>query len=219
MPREQLLNKLRHQLHVDADDKARLQSVNARISQHPNNTIPARAQQPHSMLVDLCVRQITIVHGTVARIDHLRSVPHAIAEFLEQQDVEICLSPAVSDLGLSFEQEPGLKLVDWSPKTSLAVSVTTCFGAVAETGSLVICSSAQNPLSQSFLADQHIVLLRSADVVGSYEDIWQKVRTLGGMPRDMTLVSGPSCTGDIEMILEYGAHGPKALHVIIIAET
>ena len=38
------------------------------------------------------------------------------------------------------------------------------------------------------------------------------------MPSFITLITGPSRTGDIERILVLGAHGPKKLTVVIIEE-
>ena len=35
----------------------------------------------------------------------------------------------------------------------------------------------------------------------------------------MSFVTGPSRTGDIEMALTVGVHGPRALHIIVMRET
>ena len=37
------------------------------------------------------------------------------------------------------------------------------------------------------------------------------------LPSSLVLVTGPSRTGDIEQLLTIGAHGPTALHVIVVA--
>ena len=41
---------------------------------------------------------------------------------------------------------------------------------VAETGTLVLASGADNPTTLNFLPDTHIVVLDADDVVGDYED-------------------------------------------------
>jgi len=94
------------------------------------------------------------------------------------------------------------------------VCVSTCVGAAAETGTIAIHSSGNSPITEHFLADCHIVLLDAAQMFGAYEDILDLIRA--EPPRHMTFISGPSCTGDIEMIMEYGAHGPRSLHVIVV---
>ena len=39
---------------------------------------------------------------------------------------------------------------------------------------------------------------------------------MAGLPSTVNFVTGPSRTGDIEQTLELGAHGPKALAILII---
>ena len=38
----------------------------------------------------------------------------------------------------------------------------------------------------------------------------------GEMPRSLNFVTGPSRSGDIEQTLLLGAHGPRALHIVIV---
>jgi L-lactate dehydrogenase complex protein LldG len=37
------------------------------------------------------------------------------------------------------------------------------------------------------------------------------------VPRTVNLITGPSCSADVEQALILGAHGPRRLHVIIVA--
>lgn len=36
------------------------------------------------------------------------------------------------------------------------------------------------------------------------------------MPRALNIVAGPSRTGDVELTLQLGAHGPRSVHVILV---
>jgi L-lactate dehydrogenase complex protein LldG len=38
----------------------------------------------------------------------------------------------------------------------------------------------------------------------------------GEMPRTLNFITGPSRSGDIEQKLLLGAHGPRALHIILV---
>jgi L-lactate dehydrogenase complex protein LldG len=38
------------------------------------------------------------------------------------------------------------------------------------------------------------------------------------MPRSLNLITGPSRSADIEQTLILGAHGPRKLHIIVVAE-
>jgi len=39
------------------------------------------------------------------------------------------------------------------------------------------------------------------------------------VPRALNLITGPSRTADIEQTIELGAHGPKRMHVLLVAST
>ena len=102
-----------------------------------------------------------------------------------------------------------------------AVSLTPCFAAVAETGTLMLVSGAETPTTLNFLPDTHIVVLRAGQVVASYEDGWDRLRAATvpaapapGLPRTVNFITGPSRTGDIEQRIELGAHGPRRLHIV-----
>ena len=86
-----------------------------------------------------------------------------------------------------------------SPLSGLAL--TTAIAAVAETGSLLLHPRAGAPMGLNFLSDRLVVLVRAADVLRNLEDLWVRVRAEFGVdtPRALSLVSGPSSSGDIGM--------------------
>ena len=99
------------------------------------------------------------------------------------------------------------------------VSVQHGFAAIAETGTLMLPSAAERPTTLNVLTDTEIVVLRESRVVGAYEEAWDLLRTeIGGMPRNVMLVTGPSRSADIEQALELGAHGPRRLHVVLVRD-
>ena len=104
------------------------------------------------------------------------------------------------------------------PLTGLAL--TTAIAAVAETGSLLLHPRAGAPMGLNFLSDRLVVLVRAADVLRNLEDLWVRVRTEFGVdtPRALSLVSGPSSSGDIGMQFAVGVHGPIELHALIVGD-
>ncbi len=99
------------------------------------------------------------------------------------------------------------------------LSVAASCLAVAETGSVLLADppGAASP----DLAEVCVCLVETASVVGTLDDA---LRFLGEeaaakrLPADPVLVTGPSRTGDIEHVLTVGVHGPKALHLLLVAE-
>ena len=93
------------------------------------------------------------------------------------------------------------------------------FAGVAETGTLVLLSGPDNPTTLNFLPDTHIVMLSADDVAGDYETVWRRLRERygpGALPRTVNLITGPSRSADIEQTLILGAHGPRALHILVV---
>ena len=97
-----------------------------------------------------------------------------------------------------------------------AVSLTPCFAAIAETGTLMLVSGRDTPTTLNFLPDTHIVVLRADQVLPHYEEGWSRLRASGPMPRTVNFITGPSRTGDIEQRIQLGAHGPRRLHIVLV---
>lgn len=98
------------------------------------------------------------------------------------------------------------------------LAITTAIAAVAETGSVLLHPRAGAPMAMNFLCDRLVVLVREADVLPNLEDLWERVRGTFGehAPRALSLVSGPSSSGDIGMQFATGVHGPIELHVLVV---
>jgi L-lactate dehydrogenase complex protein LldG len=134
------------------------------------------------------------------------------------------------DLGdsLVVAPDPELEGIPWSNRLSVErrvasgddrLSVTGAYAGVAETGSLVLLSSAESPTTLNFLPDDHVVVLRESRIVSHIEDVWARMRSdKRTMPRTVNFITGPSKTGDVEMVIQEGAHGPRRLHVILVAD-
>jgi L-lactate dehydrogenase complex protein LldG len=91
---------------------------------------------------------------------------------------------------------------------------------VAETGTLVLASGPDNPVTLTFVPDTHVVVVEAQTIVGSYEEaVMRLLRELGQLPRTLNLVSAPSRTGDIGGKIVMGAHGPRRLAVVLVGQS
>jgi len=73
----------------------------------------------------------------------------------------------------------------------------------------------------SSLPDTHIGIVYASTLVPRLIDAAPKMREIfTAYPNNVTVsfISGPSRTGDIELILTLGVHGPEAAHAIIIED-
>jgi len=189
--------------------------VEARLAAHARGPVPERAKVAGSEALVAFVARLKAASITVAEAAHIADVPRLAAEYLRANNL-----PARLRMGT----EPELANLEWPVEIAHGtaegtdeVSIAKAFAGVAETGTLVLTSGPDNPTTLNFLPETEIVVIRAGDVVGGYEDAWDKVRAdfPGGLPRTVNWVSGPSRTADIEQTIVMGAHGPRRLHVIV----
>ena len=94
-------------------------------------------------------------------------------------------------------------------------ALTLARGAVAETGSLILWPSPDEPRLMSLVPSTHFVLLDVDTIHADFYAAMTAERWSNGMPTNALLICGPSKTADIQQTLAYGAHGPKELVVLL----
>jgi len=93
--------------------------------------------------------------------------------------------------------------------------VTGAAVGIAETGTVVLDhGSAQGRRTITLLPDLHVCIVRESQVVPDVGDALALLDPL----RPQTWVSGPSATSDIELSRVEGVHGPRRLHVVLVAD-
>ncbi|MBV8338089.1 MAG: lactate utilization protein C [Alphaproteobacteria bacterium] len=217
--REQILATIRRSLKRKRLDPEREGELRARVARHQRNLVPARATAlDHRGQIDLLVAMGQEVQATVSRVSSLAAIPDAVARYLagENLPAELVLAPDPGLDQIPWEARPLLKIRRGRAEAEDAVSLTPCFAAIAETGTLMLVSGSQTPTTLNFLPDTHIVVVRSEQVVATYEDGWDRLRAGDGLPRTVNFITGPSRTGDIEQRIEFGAHGPRRLHIVLV---
>ncbi|MBA3448126.1 MAG: lactate utilization protein [Pseudaminobacter sp.] len=219
--RDAILNKVRHSLGRTEDDAARQKAVAGRLKKAPLGVIPARGQLGARERVELFHVMAEKLYATVERLKKPDDVPKAVAAYLRGKNL-----PASLRMG----GDPRLAAMPWAKQRALEVKsgpsdgddmtgVSHAMAGIAETGTLVLHSGPANPTTINFLPEHHIVVIDVADIDGDLEAAISSVRKKfgkGKMPRTMNLISGPSRSGDIEQKLILGAHGPRALHIIVV---
>jgi len=217
--REQILAQIRRSLKRGRLVAAREIELREHVAAHRRNLVPARATAlTDPGRVDLLVAMAEEVQATVARVNSPTAVPEAVARYLAAENLpaDLVLAPDPSLADLPWDTRPLLRIRRGRAEAGDAVSLTRCFAAIAETGTLMLISGAETPTTLNFLPDTHIVLVYANQVLATYEEGWDRLRTNGGMPRAINFITGPSRTGDIEQRIELGAHGPRRLHIILV---
>lgn len=185
---------------------------------------------------DRLLEQMERVQITVTRVQTQAEVVQVVEEYRREHEIEgpLIVAPSLRDAagvewpagtlsGAARDALPSQKAGDE------VTSVTHCFCAVAETGSVVTASDSARPSTLNFLPDNHVVVLHENQIVKHMDDAWNRLRDVAGaasgessgittsVPRALNFITGPSRTADIEQTLELGAHGPRKMHVVLVA--
>ena len=220
--RDVILGKVRTALSGKANAQARDQAVAGRLDAPIRHPVPARASgKSGDELVALFRGYLEGQSATVVSVARPDDIPRAIAEYLRDSNLPARVrsggDPYLATL--PWESEPTLEVRSGAAQPSDETGLSHAAAGVAETGTLLMTSGPDNPVTLNFLPETHIVVIERSAVAGPYEDAWSKLRARfgpGGMPRTVNMISGPSRTGDIGGRLVMGAHGPRRLCVIIV---
>jgi L-lactate dehydrogenase complex protein LldG len=219
--REAVLAKVRRALGAAPGNAARRRAVEARLGDPQPNLIPARGQLDREGRIALFCAMAEKVSATLRRAERIDDVPILIAAHLRWHNLPLQIRVGADPVlaALPWEKEPHLELLPGPSNGSDAASLSRAFAGVAESGTLVLLSGGDNPTTLNFLPDTHIVVVRADDIEGDYEAVWRRIRELrlpGTLPRTVNFVTGPSRSADIEQTLILGAHGPRALHILVV---
>jgi L-lactate utilization protein LutC len=154
-------------------------------------------------LLDRSTVRSAMLNGS-ALIGELR-----LKEWLEQQGVAVLASRELTSLDEGsrrdrvFAADLGIAQPDW---------------AIAETGTLVYASGPVQTRSCTLLPPIHVAVVHRSCVLADLVDLPSCIATMAAahqFPGNTALVTGPSKTGDIELRLTTGVHGPGEVHVLI----
>ena len=214
--RDDILGRVRAGLHRSATNAAAAREVMlAALSNRSHGPKPAFDSDPQALLNRFRLKSEQ-QSSTVDIVAQEADVPAAIARYLTTMKLPQAAVAWPSLAALDWAAA-GLTVEGRGARDADLVGITGCFCAVAETGTLMLCSSADTPAAVSLLPETHIAMVHASRILPYMEDAWALARKeLGSLPRAVNFISGPSRTGDIEQTIVLGAHGPYRVHLVIV---
>lgn len=100
---------------------------------------------------------------------------------------------------------------------TIDAGITGTLGGIADTGALILWPDKKESRLISLVPAVHIAVLDGDRIYESFFEAVEKGAWADGMPTNALLISGPSKTADIELILAFGVHGPKELVVLVLS--
>ena len=199
-----------------------LQKLRQSANPPPPHCKPWRGQlsdKSTAELDELFTRVLRTHNASVIHIDTFTDLPTAVYDYLQERvinpviyggDNPLLNTLAWSRLGLQWQE------TEFIADGQIAIAVAD-FG-IADTGTVVICSSQKNPTRNNFLAEHHLVVIKKETLLPYSEDVWRRLQQqyADRLPRAVNFISGPSSSADVGLTLEYGAHGPRSLAVFVV---
>ena len=97
------------------------------------------------------------------------------------------------------------------------IGISSATVAVAETGTLALASGQGSERVASLLPPVHVAVVAADQIVPDLFDLFALMqRSAPELSSNWALVTGPSKTGDLELKLTTGVHGPGTWHVIAV---
>jgi L-lactate dehydrogenase complex protein LldG len=94
--------------------------------------------------------------------------------------------------------------------------ITSADYALADTGTLVMISGAEESRLVSLLPPAHIAVVPVSRLLENLDELLLRIPTPADRTSSLVLITGPSRTADIEQILVRGVHGPGEITVILV---
>lgn len=155
-------------------------------------------------------KALEIIAASGARCVALAQLPAGIAAGIARG----CAAGGIEVLQPPYAPEALPGLIDRAD-----IGITMADFAIAESATLAEVSTNDVTRVISGLPRTHIGLVRASEIVPRLADAAPRIRALFSRERGgavISFISGPSRTGDIEMILTLGVHGPGVMHAVLI---
>jgi L-lactate dehydrogenase complex protein LldG len=201
---------------------------------------PRFVHAPVTDLVSQLIEELERLDVNVYRTTSDDAARETIRTILTNSGAEAVLAWDEADIGLPdldrLLESCGVQRLDAQARTTgddrkLAVQqlaaatagITGVDAAIAESGTLVLAGGSGRGRLASLLAPVHVAVVRERQIVRGFGDALLRLASLYGEAllsdrSNVTFITGPSRTADIELTLTLGVHGPREVHVIIVGE-
>ena len=188
------------------------------VAPRPDIVPPRTTGNPNAELEKL-LQEITALKGVVQRLEPI-ALPNALAELVKAENIHKATlwdTARLTRLGIEARLlKLGVEIIphtaDKQEMATADLGVTEADFALPETGTLGLFSSPDQPRSVSLLPRVHLVILHPGALRADLHQVFAEAKTQGYL----ILITGPSRTSDIELIVTIGVHGPQQLYVWVV---
>ncbi len=151
----------------------------------------------------------TKVAAEAFRVTNLSEMNEILGKILENDNAIYC--PSRTELEKSVQIDPK-RLVDSFVEATATVEEVVA--GIAETGSIVVTSANGRAVQASLLPASHVAMVSADNIFATLDDFFSGLDDTP--PTNITFITGPSRTADIELTLTIGVHGPEKVFILIV---
>lgn len=177
-------------------------------------------QMDRNLYIQLFVQSLEKLAGKVFVVPSPDAVPAVLEKLLGGKQAVALNAPFLETCGLATFDQIRSGFTDREALRAACatadVGITSADYALAETGSLVMLSSAEEARLISLLPPVHVAVVPHSRMLGNLDELLATIPKPADQTSSMVLITGPSRTADIEQILIRGVHGPGEVYAVIV---
>jgi L-lactate dehydrogenase complex protein LldG len=173
------------------------------------------------------LEELETVGGHGRRVLNIEGARDYIVSLARERDAKLLVRWDVEELErLEVDgplEEAGIEVAVWRDLQDFRevagradIGLSTAEWAIAETGSLVLTSGPGRGRTVTLLPPTYVAVIATQQVLCTVSEAIEKYAGDGGLPANVCFHTGPSRSGDIEMSLAIGVHGPGDMHVVLV---
>jgi L-lactate dehydrogenase complex protein LldG len=173
------------------------------------------------------VEELEALGGHARRVGNLEEARDYVLSLARERGAQMLIRWDVEELEELGADEPlseaGVEVVLWRDLEDFRevaaradIGLSTAEWAIADTGSLVLTSGPWKGRTVTLLPPTYVAVVPADRVLRTVPEAIEKYASGEALPANVVFHTGPSRSGDIEMEIFVGMHGPGDVHVLLV---
>ena len=173
------------------------------------------------------VEGLEALSGHGKRVESMHEAREYVLDLARERDAKLLVRWDVEELEELGVDEPlreaGVEVAVWRDLEDFKdvaaradIGLSTAEWAIAETGSLILTGGAGKGRTVTLLPPTYVAIVPADRLLRTVPEAIEKYAGEGTLPANVCFHTGPSRSGDIEMTLTIGVHGPGDVHVVLV---
>ena len=175
------------------------------------------------------IEELEALGGHGERVENPGEAREYVLELARQREAKLLVRwdvDELEELGIDAPlAETGVEVAVWHDLDDFReiagkaeIGLSTAAWAIAETGTLVLEGGSGKGRTVTLLPPTYVAVVPVERILSTVPEAIEKYvgGDAGALPANVSFHTGPSRSGDIEMALFVGMHGPGDVHVILV---